>query len=85
MYGPDENRPRQVPDIWRRLRSNPQAMAGLVILATIVLVAAFAPLIAPHDPYETHDGEGIAPQTNKASPIGLRVGQNDYPEISYRP
>ncbi len=36
---------------WLRIRRNSLAMAGLVIVATLMIVAAFAPLIAPHDPF----------------------------------
>ena len=35
---------------WLRIRRNRLAMAGLVIVGVLLLVAAFAPLIAPHDP-----------------------------------
>jgi peptide/nickel transport system permease protein len=35
---------------WQRIRRNRLAMAGLVIVGLLLLVAAFAPLIAPHDP-----------------------------------
>ena len=35
---------------WLRIRRNRLAMAGLVIVGLLLLVAAFAPLIAPHDP-----------------------------------
>lgn len=35
---------------WQRIRRNRLAMAGLVIVAILLLVAALAPLIAPHDP-----------------------------------
>ncbi|MDP3261420.1 MAG: ABC transporter permease [Tabrizicola sp.] len=35
---------------WRRIRRNRLAMAGLVIVAVLLVVAAFAPWIAPHDP-----------------------------------
>ena len=35
---------------WQRIRRNRLAMAGLGIVAILLLVAAFAPLIAPHDP-----------------------------------
>jgi peptide/nickel transport system permease protein len=35
---------------WLRLRRNPLAMIGLAIVALLLLVAAFAPLLAPHDP-----------------------------------
>lgn len=37
-------------DAWRRLRRNKAAMAGLVGLIILVLVAIFAPVIAPYDP-----------------------------------
>jgi ABC-type dipeptide/oligopeptide/nickel transport system permease subunit len=36
--------------MWRRFRKNPLAVAGLVIVAALVLVAALAPWIAPRDP-----------------------------------
>lgn len=36
---------------WLRLRRNPLALSGLVIVAVLIAVAAFAPLIAPHDPF----------------------------------
>lgn len=35
---------------WQRIRRNRLAMAGLVIVGLLLVVAAFAPLIAPHDP-----------------------------------
>ncbi|MFN3994172.1 MAG: ABC transporter permease [Tabrizicola flagellatus] len=35
---------------WQRIRRNRLAMAGLVIVGILLVVAAFAPLIAPHDP-----------------------------------
>jgi peptide/nickel transport system permease protein len=35
---------------WLRLRRNPLAMIGLFITATLVFIAVFAPLLAPHDP-----------------------------------
>ncbi|MDJ0389216.1 ABC transporter permease [Roseomonas sp. E05] len=36
---------------WRRLRSNPPALAGATILLLLIAVAAFAPLLATHDIY----------------------------------
>lgn len=36
--------------IWLALRANPLAMLGLAIIITFVLLAIFAPLLAPHDP-----------------------------------
>ena len=35
-------------DVWRRFRRNRLAMVGLIFLVLIVLVAVFAPLIAPY-------------------------------------
>jgi ABC-type dipeptide/oligopeptide/nickel transport system permease subunit len=37
--------------VWRRFRRDPVAVCALVVILLLVLVAIFAPLIAPHDPY----------------------------------
>lgn len=37
-------------DAWRRLRSNPGAIVGFVLVGLFVIVALFAPLLAPEDP-----------------------------------
>ncbi|HEX7145216.1 MAG TPA: ABC transporter permease [Gaiellaceae bacterium] len=37
-------------EAWRRLRRNPGAIIGFVLVATFVTCALFAPLIAPEDP-----------------------------------
>ena len=42
-------------DAWRRLRRNPGAIVGLTLVGFFVLVAVFAPLLAPHSP--TGDAE----------------------------
>ncbi len=36
---------------WRTLRRSPLGIAGMLMLLAVVLVAIFAPLIAPYDPY----------------------------------
>jgi len=41
-------------EAWQRLRRNPGAIVGFILVALFVLVAVFAPLIAPYDP---RDGE----------------------------
>ncbi|SMF77127.1 peptide/nickel transport system permease protein [Tistlia consotensis] len=38
-------------DFWRRFLRNPGALIGLLILAAVVLMAIFAPLIHPQDPW----------------------------------
>jgi peptide/nickel transport system permease protein len=39
-------------DAWRRLRRNPGAIVGFILVSTFVVVAVFAPLIAPYGPRE---------------------------------
>lgn len=41
-------------ELWRRFRRQKIAMAGLVFILLLVLVAIFAPLVAPYDPDEIH-------------------------------
>jgi peptide/nickel transport system permease protein len=43
-------------DAWHRLRRNPSALVGLGLIALLVLVAVFAPLIAPYGPREQNLG-----------------------------
>jgi len=38
--------------VWRRLRRDRPAMLGVVLVSLIVLAAALAPLLSPHDPAE---------------------------------
>jgi peptide/nickel transport system permease protein len=42
-------------DAFRRLRRNPTALVGASIVALFILVAIFAPLLAPHDPGHAFD------------------------------
>lgn len=38
-------------DAWRRLKKNKLAIASLIVILFIALIAIFAPLVAPYDPY----------------------------------
>src|SRR5262249_16809844 len=40
--------------LWRRLRRRKSALLGLTVIAALVLLAVFAPLIAPYDPGQTN-------------------------------
>ncbi|QGL49896.1 ABC transporter permease subunit [Micromonospora terminaliae] len=44
-----------VRDAFRRLRRNPTAIVGASIVALFILIAIFAPLLAPHDPAQRFD------------------------------
>lgn len=54
-------------DAWQRLRKNPVAMAGLVIVVLMTLVAILAPVIAPHDPNHQYMNRGL---TSMGAPVG---------------
>lgn len=66
---------------WRRLRRNKMAMAGIAVLIILLLVAIFAPLLAPHNPIQSDVAK--AGQFRKAAwlsdPNPLRTGSWDYP------
>lgn len=46
---------------WRKLRNRPGAMFGLIVLVLFILVAIFAPLLAPMDPLEISSNRRAAP------------------------
>ncbi|MFB6087018.1 MAG: ABC transporter permease [Haloarculaceae archaeon] len=49
-----EHRRQRYRSFLRRLRSNPKALVGLAIVGALLLVALFAPYIAPYSPTEIH-------------------------------
>ena len=59
---------------WLRIRRNGLAMAGLTIVALLLIVAAFAPWIAPHDPFVQDLGNRLQPP---GSP-GHLLGTDDF-------
>lgn len=42
----------KVKETWRRFKRNKVSVIGLAIVVFIIIVAIFAPLISPYDPYE---------------------------------
>lgn len=46
---------------WLQFRGNPMAMFGFMILVALVLIAAFAPFIAPYDPFVQELGNRLQP------------------------
>jgi len=51
-------------EAWRRVRRNPAAIVGFVLVTVFVVVALFAPLVAPYGPLE----QGLEGHLNFASP-----------------
>jgi len=48
-------------DGWTRLLKNKAAVGGAVAIILFVLVAIFAPLLAPHNPLQLNSGKGFLP------------------------
>jgi peptide/nickel transport system permease protein len=55
---------------WLRIQRNRLAMAGLVIVTILLLVAAFAPWIAPHDPFVQDLGNRLKPPLSPSHLLG---------------
>ncbi len=53
--------PRPAVRWWRRARRTPALVAGAIILAVMVVLAVFAPLIAPYDPSAQDLAHGLQP------------------------
>jgi dipeptide transport system permease protein len=54
-------RPRALAEFWHYFSMNKGAVLGLVVFALLVLVAIFAPLIAPHLPNEQYRDSLLTP------------------------
>jgi peptide/nickel transport system permease protein len=62
--------------LWYRLRRSPIACAGLAIIATVLLVALLAPVLAPYDPDRLDLAHRLAPPS-AAHPFGAdEVGRD---------
>ncbi len=55
--------------VWRRFKKNRVALVGSGIVLTVFFVAIFAPIVAPHDPYEINI-EKILQPPSVAHPFG---------------
>jgi peptide/nickel transport system permease protein len=74
-------------DAWRRLRRNPAAIVGFVLVGIFVVVAIFAPLIAPYDPREPNllelaQAGGCCPGPSWHHLFGLdQLGRDEFSRI----
>jgi peptide/nickel transport system permease protein len=74
-------------DAWYRLKRNPGAIAGFFVIVVLVIVAIFAPLLAPHGPREQNLSllrEGCCPGLSRAHPLGVdELGRDELSRILY--
>jgi peptide/nickel transport system permease protein len=55
---------------WLRFRRNPLAMIGLVIAVALLFIAAFAPILAPHDPITQELSRRLLPPLTDGNILG---------------
>jgi peptide/nickel transport system permease protein len=74
-------------DAWLRLRQNPGAIVGFVIIGCIIIIAIFAPLIAPFDPRAQDLAlirEGCCPGPSREHFFGVdELGRDEFSRIVY--
>jgi peptide/nickel transport system permease protein len=74
-------------DAWFRLRRNPGAIAGFVLVGAFIVVALLAPLIAPYDPREQDlllVANGCCPGASAHHLLGVdQLGRDELSRILY--
>jgi peptide/nickel transport system permease protein len=74
-------------EAWRRLRTNPGAIVGFTLVAIFVIVAIFAPLIAPFDPRAQNLSlvrEGCCPGPSADYWFGVdSLGRDEFSRVIY--
>lgn len=79
----------QQKTFWSQLKasmamfSNPKSAAGLIILAVFILVAIFAPLIAPDDPTAQHLDQTLQPPSFQHLMGTTHIGEDVFSQLVY--
>ena len=69
---------------WLDLKSNRLAMIGLTVIATLIVTALFAPLLAPHDPYVQDLSSRLLPPLTEGYFLGSdELGRDILSRIIY--
>jgi len=74
-------------EAWQRLRKNPGALVGFGLVATFVLVAGLAPLLAPYEPREINLAllrDGCCPGPSRDHLLGVdELGRDELSRILF--
>ncbi len=65
--------PHPLREFWRYFSANAGAVGGLAVIVVVLLLAAFAGVVAPHSPILTHDNAFLRP------PFWEEGGSFEYP------
>lgn len=78
-----EKRQNRLREIWRRLKVNKGAVAGLIIILLLTVIAIFAPQLAPYDPNKMNAGPRLAPPS-ASYPMGTdSFGRDQLSRVIY--
>jgi peptide/nickel transport system permease protein len=88
VFSGDESGGGRWSEAFRRLRRNPVAILGAVLVLLFVLVAIFAPWLAPHDPQEQlllgEVRPGFIPGPREGFPLGVdSLGRDELSRLLY--
>ena len=88
VFSGDESGGGRWSEAFRRLRRSPVAIVGAVLVALFVLVAIFAPWLAPHDPVEqillSEVRPGFIPGPRDGFPLGVdSLGRDELSRLLY--
>ena len=88
IFSGDESAGGRWTEAFKRLRRNPVAILGAVLVLLFVLVAIFAPMLAPHDPNDQlllgEVRPGFIPGPRDGFPLGAdRLGRDELSRLVY--
>ena len=70
--------------VWRRFRRDPVAVGALVLIVAIILMAIFAPYLAPQDPYQGMTLRRLRPPGTPGFPLGTdELGRDMLSRLIY--
>ena len=70
--------------VWRRFRRDPVAVGALIVIVLLVLIAIFAPFVAPQDPYKGMTLRRLKPPGTEGYPLGTdELGRDMLTRLIY--
>ena len=69
-------------DFWRRYKMNRAAVFGLAVIIFFSLVALFAPIIVPYNPYKMYIGDIYPNKPTSEHPMGIdQLGRDVFSRV----